>query len=132
MAQLDWNLGPGLEISSARATVDAIRSSTFDGRTASHGHGASHGGKGIGTLECIQSWIRFIGFSAGGQLAGHLSVAWAHRFYPHFDEKDSLPCRLDFAIMDYPWRSVSQPPANGPNSGALRHSMSPIKGLPPC
>lgn len=64
------------------------------------------------------SKIGFMGFSAGGHLTGHINVAWANRTYPNADDADLEPCRPDFSIMVYPWRSVSQPPVNEPISGA--------------
>ena len=66
------------------------------------------------------SKVGFMGFSAGGHLTGHLNVAWANRSYHlhNEDPSDALPCRPDFSIMIYPWRSVSQPPVNEPISGA--------------
>jgi len=69
------------------------------------------------------SKIGFMGFSAGAHLAGHLNVAWkqpkqqqqesgiGRRSYQSVDDiDDKISCRPDFAIMVYPWRSVSQEP----------------------
>ena len=64
------------------------------------------------------SKIGFMGFSAGGHLTGHINVAFLNRTYPITDDADLEPCRPDFSIMVYPWRSVSQPPVNEPISGA--------------
>jgi len=45
------------------------------------------------------------------------------------DAADDEPCRPDFSIMVYPWRSVSQPPVNEPLSGAS--AMNVTKDTPP-
>jgi|Transcript_27065 hypothetical protein len=70
-----------------------------------------------------------MGFSAGGHLTGHLNVAWASRTYAHIDAADEQPCRPDFALMIYPWRSVSDPPVNEPPSGASADNVT--KDTPP-
>lgn len=70
------------------------------------------------------SKIGFIGFSAGGHLAGHLNVAWKQRSYAHVDAVDSLSCRPDVTMMLYPWRSVRQPPVNEPISGASASNVT--------
>ena len=75
------------------------------------------------------SKIGFMGFSAGGHLTGHLNVAWQKRTYPRVDAADDLPCRPDFAIMVYPWRSVSQAPVNESIAGAS--AMNVTKDTPP-
>ena len=80
---------------------------------------------GSGALAGLNaSKLGFMGFSAGGHLAGHLNVAWAARAYAHVDAADALACRPDFAIMVYPWRSVSQPPVSEPPSGASALNVS--------
>lgn len=72
-----------------------------------------------GTIAGLdKSKIGFMGFSAGGHLTGHINVAWKSRTYPRADDADDLPCKPDFAIMVYPWRSVSQAPVNEPNATA--------------
>jgi len=63
------------------------------------------------------SRIGFMGFSAGGHLAGHLNVQF-NRTYPRVDSADDQHCRPDFSMMIYPWRSVTQPPVSEPLSGA--------------
>jgi acetyl esterase/lipase len=75
------------------------------------------------------SKIGFMGFSAGAHLTGHLNVVWQNRTYSHVDGADVLPCRPDFSIMVYPWRSVSQAPVNEPISGAS--ALNITKDTPP-
>ena len=79
-------------------------------------HMAGGNSKDVPNLNA--SKIGFMGFSAGGHLTGHINVAWANRTYMEVDKADQEPCRPDFSIMVYPWRSVSQPPVNEPISGA--------------
>ena len=73
--------------------------------------------------------LGFMGFSAGGHLTGHLNVAWQHRMYARLDAADDAPCKPDFAIMVYPWRSVTQAPVNEPLSGASAANVT--KDTPP-
>ena len=40
-----------------------------------------------------ESKVGFMGFSAGGHLAGHINVAWHHRTYAPVDNADAKPCR---------------------------------------
>ena len=76
-----------------------------------------------------KSKLGFMGFSAGGHLAGHINVAWQTRTYEHVDAADDEACRPDFAMMVYPWRSVSQVPVNEPVSGAS--ALNVTKHTPP-
>jgi len=73
--------------------------------------------------------LGFMGFSAGGHLTGHLNVAWRNRTYARVDAADDAPCRPDFSIMVYPWRSVMQPPVSEPLSGASAENVT--KDTPP-
>ena len=75
------------------------------------------------------SRVGFMGFSAGGHLTGHLNVQWMKRTYPRIDAADDQPCRPDFAMMVYPWRSVRQPPVSEPLSGASAANVT--KDTPP-
>merc|ERR1711957_373185 len=80
---------------------------------------------GSGKLAKLnQSKVGFMGFSAGGHLAGHINVAWRTRTYPAVDKADTKPCRPDASIMVYPWRSVSQDPVNEPLSGASASNIT--------
>ena len=88
---------------------------------------AMAGGAAAPTLEA--SRIGFMGFSAGAHLTGHLNVAWQHRTYARVDAADDGPCRPDFAMMVYPWRSVTQPPVSEPLSGASASNVT--KDTPP-
>merc|ERR1711971_770661 len=72
-----------------------------------------------GTVTGLDSSkIGFIGFSAGGHLAGHINVAWQNRAYPWVDEADDVSCKPNYAIMVYPWRSVAEAPVSEPNATA--------------
>ena len=75
------------------------------------------------------SKIGFMGFSAGAHLTGHLNVAWRARTYAHVDVADELPCRPDFAIMVYPWESVTQSPVNASKEQASAANVT--KDTPP-
>ena len=75
------------------------------------------------------SRVGFMGFSAGGHLTGHLNVAWNKRTYDLIDAADAFPCRPDFALMVYPWRSVKEAPVNEPISGASASNVT--KETPP-
>lgn len=46
--------------------------------------------------------IGMLGFSAGGQVAGMVSILHAQRQYEPIDEVDKLSCRPDFAMLIYP------------------------------
>lgn len=46
--------------------------------------------------------VGFLGFSAGGHLAAHLSTNFDQRAYPATDEIDRVSCRPDFAVLIYP------------------------------
>lgn len=48
------------------------------------------------------SQIGFMGFSAGGHLAAHLSTSFANRSYPHMDSIDDQSCKPDFTLLIYP------------------------------
>jgi len=50
--------------------------------------------------------IGILGFSAGGQLVGHLSNDYQSRAYDSVDEADQVSCRPDFAMGIYPGRIV--------------------------
>lgn len=53
------------------------------------------------------STIGFIGFSAGGHLAAHVSTTCstgAARAYPAVDGADNISCRPDFSLLIYPWQ----------------------------
>jgi acetyl esterase/lipase len=78
------------------------------------------------------SKVGFIGFSAGAHLTGHMNVAWHNQMYLRTDfdsDEQQHPCRPDFSIMVYPWRSVSQPPVNEPIEGAS--ALNITKDTPP-
>eukprot|EP01065_Artemidia_motanka_P021617 TRINITY_DN2585_c0_g2_i3.p1 TRINITY_DN2585_c0_g2~~TRINITY_DN2585_c0_g2_i3.p1 ORF type:complete len:288 (+),score=69.79 TRINITY_DN2585_c0_g2_i3:94-957(+) len=47
--------------------------------------------------------VGVIGFSAGGNLAAHLSTTWRKRIYDRVDGSDDEPCRPDFTMLCYPW-----------------------------
>ena len=70
-----------------------------------------------------------MGFSAGAHLTGHLNVAWQNRTYAHIDAADSEACRADFAMMIYPWESVSQPPVRATVEQAS--ALNVTKDTPP-
>ena len=46
--------------------------------------------------------IGILGFSAGGQVAGMVSILHAQRQYEPVDDVDKLSCRPDFAVLIYP------------------------------
>jgi len=58
------------------------------------------------------SKVGFMGFSAGAHLTGHINVEWSQRAYDYVDAADDQPCRPDFSMMIYPWKSVTQAPVN--------------------
>jgi acetyl esterase/lipase len=86
------------------------------------GGGPGGGGGKLPSLNA--SKVGFMGFSAGGHLAGHINVAWRTRAYPLVDKVDAKPCRPDASIMVYPWRSVSQAPVHEPASGASADNVT--------
>jgi len=85
---------------------------------------------GNGELQALnKSKVGFMGFSAGAHLTGHLNVAWQNRTYAHIDAADSEACRADFAMMIYPWESVSQPPVRATVEQAS--ALNVTKDTPP-
>lgn len=54
------------------------------------------------------SRIGFMGFSAGGHLAAHLSISYDARAYERIDAIDDLSCRPDFTLLIYPGFSLDQ------------------------
>ena len=75
------------------------------------------------------SRIGFMGFSAGGHLTGHMNVAWRSRTYQRIDAADDQPCRPDFAMMIYPWESVTQAPVKASKEQAS--ALNVTKDTPP-
>ena len=54
------------------------------------------------------SRIGFAGFSAGSNLAAHLSTTgWRTRIYAPVDAADRLPCRPSFTVMNYLWDAIA-------------------------
>eukprot|EP00928_Gymnodinium_smaydae_P075011 TRINITY_DN58023_c0_g1_i1.p1 TRINITY_DN58023_c0_g1~~TRINITY_DN58023_c0_g1_i1.p1 ORF type:complete len:305 (+),score=43.14 TRINITY_DN58023_c0_g1_i1:166-1080(+) len=49
------------------------------------------------------SKIGFMGFSAGGHLAAHVSNSFSDLAYPRIDDADDVSARPDFVVMGYPW-----------------------------
>jgi acetyl esterase/lipase len=60
------------------------------------------------SLGLNSSRIGFMGFSAGGHLAAHISTNNTRRAYPRIDGWDDVPCRPDFALMVYPAYLVNE------------------------
>lgn len=58
------------------------------------------------------SRIGFMGFSAGGHLAAHLSTNFASPSYPHIDYIDDQSCKPDFTFLVYPGFSRQSLAAN--------------------
>lgn len=85
----DW-LGRGMA-----PLMDAQRAVSFIRKSAS-------------SLGLNASRIGFMGFSAGGHLAAHLSISYASRAYKHIDAIDDLSCRPDFTLLIYPGFSLDQ------------------------
>ena len=53
------------------------------------------------------SRLGFMGFSAGGHLTARISTNWESRLYARVDASDDLPCRPDFALLQYPWKLLA-------------------------
>jgi acetyl esterase/lipase len=69
--------------------------------------------------------IGIIGFSAGGQLMGHLSNDYQMRAYDLVDEADQLSCRPDFALGVYPGLIVPIDPKKPAAPGLTVTSNTP-------
>lgn len=74
------------------------------------------------------SALGFVGFSAGGHLAAHLSTSWAARAYARVDAADDLPCRPDFAFLVYPWMLLAN---NSASALALAPYLNITRDTPP-
>ncbi|KAJ8598870.1 hypothetical protein CTAYLR_010460 [Chrysophaeum taylorii] len=71
--------------------------------------------------------IGFMGFSAGGHLAVHISTAWDPRIYQSNDLIDDVSRRPNFAAGIYPWEIVVD------NLTALSPEVSNVtSATPPC
>jgi acetyl esterase/lipase len=83
LPQEGWAAGPDTPLQDAQRAMRLIRSRASD-------YGIDPRRAGV------------IGFSAGGHVAGMLSLAWDRRIYAPIDLADRLSARPDFTILMYP------------------------------
>ena len=69
--------------------------------------------------------IGILGFSAGGEVAGLVSIFGEERKYEPVDEVDKTPIRPDFAVLVYPGNLVDK------NTGLLHEHVKITKDCPP-
>lgn len=85
-----WDAGPAVALQDAQRALRLIR--------------ARASAKGLDPAR-----IGVMGFSAGGHVAGCLSLMWDRQTYAPVDEIDSLPARPDSAVLVYPVATMSPP-----------------------
>eukprot|EP01062_Namystynia_karyoxenos_P078491 TRINITY_DN8082_c0_g1_i1.p2 TRINITY_DN8082_c0_g1~~TRINITY_DN8082_c0_g1_i1.p2 ORF type:complete len:296 (+),score=80.58 TRINITY_DN8082_c0_g1_i1:133-1020(+) len=74
-----------------------------------------------------QNALGVVGFSAGGNLAAHISTRWHERIYAPVDDADRQSCRPDFGMLGYPWHLLD----NTNNVSSVRSWLPVAKDTPP-
>lgn len=104
-----WTAGPAVALQDAQRALRLVR-----GRAAARGLDP----KRVGVM----------GFSAGGHVAGCLSLMWDRPTYAPVDDIDRLPARPDSAVLVYPVATMS-PPFAHPGSRERMFGPSPTPEL---